>query len=819
MRLKNGLIKPDFLIIMIPKMDYLKKILLGSFLLILSMNFGFAQGNIGDTDSNAMLERAKEGDAVSQYKIGKLYQDKGASWDVLEAGFSWLKKSADQGNVEAMTALGWAYVGGIGVQEDWAAARELFEKAAKKGNADAETYLGWFYDAGEVVDKDREMAKRLYNSALKKGNQFAAKRLADLDNPASLTPDKVQEFQNDLRQAERGDRRGQVNVGVDYLLGIGVAPDVKKAEKWFKKALDQGSTTASYNLGWLYYEAPKGIKRNYEEAVRLLTVAAKAGEDCAQQMLGICYLLGRGTIKNPTEAVNWLRKAVNQGERFAQYQLGECYLNGWGTERNVDEAFALFKKSAEKNTTRSLYLMGYCYEKGLGVPSNLENALEWYRKAAQHGVLPAMASLDRLKGLTAVYDDARLGNVNAERIMGLNYYSGDILGQNYAEAAKWFREGADKNDPVSLMGLAHLYEEGKGVQKDMLQAGVLSKRLLDLEDEDTKDAAAVIYSSAVKELAQLDGNEASALFHVAAEMGDERAMRLYVASQKGKSNFKAAIPYMKVLAQKEDGVPYMKMLGKAYETGDGVAKSPSMAASFYRKAADLGDAESKLDLALLYWEGNGVEQSDKEAKLLCVQAVSMGLERAKSIYKDMQCWTATGPVDLGLSVKWAACNLGASNPQEYGKFFYEEVDSDEIGLDVSLEDDIARSELGGKWRLPTEKEFRELMFKCRWKWTRQRNGIYGYQIISSVNGNFIFLPACGRIEITEYETVNQRGVVLDRSWEERAIERGEIGFYFTSTSDKSAPGRSLFYLLITKDGHILVSETDSGSACVRPVCD
>ena len=26
-------------------------------------------------------------------------------------------------------------------------------------------------------------------------------------------------------------------------------------------------------------------------------------------------------------------------------------------------------------------------------------------------------------------------------------------------------------------------------------------------------------------------------------------------------------------------------------------------------------------------------------------------------------------VDLGLSVKWAACNIGASNPEEYGDYF------------------------------------------------------------------------------------------------------------------------------------------------------
>ena len=133
-------------------------------------------------------------------------------------------------------------------------------------------------------------------------------------------------------------------------------------------------------------------------------------------------------------------------------------------------------------------------------------------------------------------------------------------------------------------------------------------------------------------------------------------------------------------------------------------------------------------------------------------------------------------VDLGLSVRWATCNVGASTPEGYGHYFawgettskstyswstykwcrgsydtqikycsnsrYGTVDNKKQ-LDMS--DDAARANWGGNWRMPTETEIGELLEKCTWVWTTQ-NGVNGYQVTSESNGNSIFLPAAGRLE-------------------------------------------------------------------------
>ncbi len=132
-------------------------------------------------------------------------------------------------------------------------------------------------------------------------------------------------------------------------------------------------------------------------------------------------------------------------------------------------------------------------------------------------------------------------------------------------------------------------------------------------------------------------------------------------------------------------------------------------------------------------------------------------------------------VDLGLSVKWARYNLGATEPEEYGNYFawgetapkdeykwsnyaYQQgsgkngpfskyvLDSEYGAVDhksvLDLADDAAHAAWGGDWRMPSAEEVQELMNKCNWSWI-SRNGVYGYRVASKTNGNSIFLPANG----------------------------------------------------------------------------
>ena len=133
-------------------------------------------------------------------------------------------------------------------------------------------------------------------------------------------------------------------------------------------------------------------------------------------------------------------------------------------------------------------------------------------------------------------------------------------------------------------------------------------------------------------------------------------------------------------------------------------------------------------------------------------------------------------IDLGLSVKWATFNIGATTPEEYGDYFawgetepkakygwaqykwgngenkaltkycnkaaYGENGFTDNLTQLLPEDDAAHVNWGGNWRMPTAAEFDELINNCTIEKTTM-NGANGYLLTSKINGNSIFLPMAG----------------------------------------------------------------------------
>lgn len=162
--------------------------------------------------------------------------------------------------------------------------------------------------------------------------------------------------------------------------------------------------------------------------------------------------------------------------------------------------------------------------------------------------------------------------------------------------------------------------------------------------------------------------------------------------------------------------------------------------------------------------------------------------------------TIAEPVDLGLSVKWAPWNVGASAPMEYGNYFAwgetggeweKEQKSDyswstykwcmngsssqltkyctnsSYGYNgfidnktvLDLKDDAAAAIWGGSWRMPTNDELDELKTQCTWTWTTL-NGVYGSKVTSNKEGyteKWIFLPAAGYQDGTRLYNVDYYG--------------------------------------------------------------
>lgn len=117
-------------------------------------------------------------------------------------------------------------------------------------------------------------------------------------------------------------------------------------------------------------------------------------------------------------------------------------------------------------------------------------------------------------------------------------------------------------------------------------------------------------------------------------------------------------------------------------------------------------------------------------------------------------------VDLGLSVYWADCNVGASSPSGSGNFISAK----------KTQSSVSGSWSG--WRVPTKSELDELNTRCSWSWTSQV-GVKGYKI--SRKGQSIFLPAAGYKANGSVEPV------------------GSYGGYWCSTSKDQSNYYALFF--------------------------
>ncbi len=184
-------------------------------------------------------------------------------------------------------------------------------------------------------------------------------------------------------------------------------------------------------------------------------------------------------------------------------------------------------------------------------------------------------------------------------------------------------------------------------------------------------------------------------------------------------------------------------------------------------------------------------------------------------------------VDLGLSVNWAACNIGASKPEEYGDYFswgepstkesYEWTtysmcngsdtkltkycnvlkygDNDFADNLTTLEssDDAATANWGKEWRMPSQAEFQELLDKCTWTWKDN-----GYEV-KGVNGNTIFLPIPG----------SRSGQAL--------FDDGKRGEYWSNSVNTDYPCYAYDIFLDSIEHKISYQNRHYGNP-IRPVC-
>ncbi|KAJ3192113.1 Leucine-rich repeat serine/threonine-protein kinase 2 [Irineochytrium annulatum] len=343
--------------------------------------------------------------------------------------------------------------------------------------------------------------------------------------------------------------------------------------------------------------------------------------DCMEQvsidiMLYLLYGMHVLTFFQADEAVGFLRSAVKFGHTSATIELGRLLLKGELVKRDIPEAVELLMMAAEDGEKDAVVLLaGYWLEEGCKyvAEKEFELAAALFRQSSDAGLIDAKVSLANL------YDE------------------GTGVLRDYAAAAKLFAEAAEAGNSAAMLKMGLYYETGCGVKGNFKTAAKFYTRAAKLGNVEAKRRLGECHRKGWG--VQRDYGQAVKLFSEAAHAGD--AVAKYLLGRCYQHGFgigenkdvsadlcvEAAKLFKDLVAS--GSAEAQHYLGMCYEEGTGVPKNEKFAVELYRKAAALGNAYAKIELARRNIFGAGMPVDEREGARIYASLAHNGFAFAK----------------------------------------------------------------------------------------------------------------------------------------------------------------------------------------------
>lgn len=335
---------------------------------------------------NVYFNKAKDGDAYSQYLLGLYFID-GSRHPIDEAkALEWLEKSAKQKYVPALELLGSQYLmGGETFGPNVEKAKDIYgvligiyESQIAKGDTDAMISLSQMYSNGIGVDQNYQKAMEYLLMASGLGSYTAKDNLVylaeneEITLPEGITVKSLKDESKDIKVkiATDGDISMMRQLGYDALtknvaqltnaetLQFDGVPDLdgdkaieirksmeksqtylQEAIKWFTMASEAGDVVSMVELGQIY-------SGSTDDNIKSLSLAevwfVKSAEQCYEPSyleLGKLYAMPDTQLENAKNSQEWYKKAAMQGNIEAQLILARSLASGGkGAQPNYYEA-------------------------------------------------------------------------------------------------------------------------------------------------------------------------------------------------------------------------------------------------------------------------------------------------------------------------------------------------------------------------------------------------------------------------------------------------------------------------------------------------
>jgi TPR repeat protein len=370
---------------------------------------------------------------------------------------------------------------------------------------------------------------------------------------------------------------------------------------------------------------------------------ANAGDAPSQHELSLRYLTGKGFSCDTVRSAQWMKKSADQDYILAKFNYGIFLNNGWGVEWNPFEAYRYIKYAADKNMREGEYVLGLFYTDNLIIRKDYSTAYDWIKKSADQNYDPAkdvLAELEK-RGIngntgvkqkqkdtskvsntvksgvaqksspqiiqpvmlefeedkTAQTDDLTLlkelfneGNEELRNTLGISKILSDSV-QTDSTGFSLIQRASEYGNPEAMTIVARCYERGIGVKKDKLQAAVHYIRAIRL---DSRRAPGLLWRLINEKNIQATFNLQASKNIVEAEYV---VSSLNALGMIGSLTNEQALQFLQI-AVSRSYIPAILDLGNCYSQGQWVKADKKKAVEFWKYAADLGNNEGKIRVAV-----------------------------------------------------------------------------------------------------------------------------------------------------------------------------------------------------------------------------
>ncbi|CAB3397934.1 unnamed protein product [Caenorhabditis bovis] len=518
---------------------------------------GKGHGKDGKRAAHRLLELAAQLGHPEAKKItayGHLFGDY-TRWSIEEAKKTFVELEST-GSPDAQLGIGFMHATGVGMEKsDQGKAIVYYMFSALGGNPLAQMAMGFRYHSGVGVPQSCESALSYYqkvakfvadNVRLTTSQAIQRVRLTDENDPTITVQPGTTPLDNNLLEyyrmlADKGDVSSQLGLGQIYLNGgRGVEQNFELAHNYFDAAAKSGNMDAHAQLGKMYLEGTPSTPKDGEIAFGYLLKAADRGSASAQATLGLMYMKGLSVKKNFDKALRLLTLSADKKHVEGQLYLGELYYKGVptsaGIKRDFKKALKLFQMSSQSGHMLGYYNLAQMHATGTGVARSCTHAVELFKSVAERGkwgerLMEAYSAykngrqdeaamkylflaelgyevaqtnlayiLDRGEA-TALFPGSRENNlerafVNWQRSanqeypvarvkLGDYYYYGLGTEPDFGMAFMNYKTAVDRHAVAQAMfNLGYMHEVGEGISRDLY----LAKRFYDQSIEHNADA-------------------------------------------------------------------------------------------------------------------------------------------------------------------------------------------------------------------------------------------------------------------------------------------------------------------------------------------